>query len=195
MRYVHEKIPCRAAVPVVLFLLVQLTIWSTAGFCDSNTIGAPGLGDPLFPGAGNGGIDVQNYILDISWDDKTGVIEATALLTIKATQELTAFNLDFHELAIVSLTVNDQPAQFSRADNELTIVLPQLVHNGETFKVSVTYTGKPEPIPGSVTSGWNTTPSGVHTLSEPIAAKNWFPNNNHPSDKATYTFHITVPKP
>jgi len=29
-------------------------------------------------------------------------------------------------------------------------------------------------------------------ISEPISAKNWFPNNNHPSDKATYSFHISV---
>ncbi len=42
---------------------------------DGATIGAPG-------------IDVQNYLLDITWDDETGAIDATATLNIEATQEL-----------------------------------------------------------------------------------------------------------
>lgn len=177
----------------ILFLLLTGAV--TAGLCNSNTIGAPGLGDPLFPGAGNGGIDVQSYVLDISWDDTTGVIEATALLTIKATQDLTAFNLDFHKLDIVSLTVDGQPAQYTRTGDELTIVLPQLIHKADTFKVAISYAGKPVPIPGSVTMGWETIETGAHALGEPISSMNWFPSNNHPSDKATYTFHVTVPKP
>ncbi|NOX99984.1 MAG: M1 family metallopeptidase, partial [Verrucomicrobia bacterium] len=35
---------------------------------------------------------------------------------------------------------------------------------------------------------------GIRALGEPIASKNWFPCNNHPRDKATYDFHITVPE-
>ena len=32
-------------------------------------------------------------------------------------------------------------------------------------------------------------------LSEPDGAQSWYPVNDHPSDKATYTFRITVPDP
>jgi aminopeptidase N len=39
------------------------------------------------------------------------------------------------------------------------------------------------------------TENGAYVLGEPNVAKNWFPSNNHPTDKASYTFRVTVPKP
>ncbi|MEA3292161.1 MAG: M1 family metallopeptidase [Pseudomonadota bacterium] len=156
-------------------------------FASPGTIGAPGLGDMIFPLEGSGGIDVQNYTLDIAWDDRSGAIDATASLAIEATQDLTAFNLDFHGLEIDGVDVDGKSARFSRVGDELTVILPDGVKSGEQFETAITYRGLPEPIPGSVTFGWE--------ASEPVAAKNWFPNNNHPTDKAAYTFRITVPKP
>ncbi len=40
--------------------------------------------------------------------------------------------------------------------------------------------------------GWIRTTDGSFVVNEPIGATTWFPNNNHPADKATYDFHITV---
>ncbi|MEZ4660104.1 MAG: hypothetical protein R2911_21310 [Caldilineaceae bacterium] len=183
-------------------LLVLLTMLLTLNACtmlqpmadDSavpaapSTIGAPGLDDPLFPLEGNGGIDVQHYLLEIDWDDATGAIDAVATLTIEATQDLSAFNLDFYGLEISAITVNSEPANFTRDAAELTITLPTLMAIGDTFEVTVAYSGIPEPIPDSVTSGWTVTDNGAYVLGEPNVAKNWFPSNNHPTDKASYTF-------
>ncbi|HKA04592.1 MAG TPA: M1 family metallopeptidase, partial [Acidimicrobiales bacterium] len=41
--------------------------------------------------------------------------------------------------------------------------------------------------------GWIRTPAGSYAINEPDGARTWFPANDHPSDKATFTFHITVP--
>ena len=35
------------------------------------SVGAPGVGDPFFPLAGNGGIDVQDYGLKLAYDPAT----------------------------------------------------------------------------------------------------------------------------
>ena len=35
--------------------------------------------------------------------------------------------------------------------------------------------------------------AGAFVVNEPMGAMGWFPNNNHPRDKATYDFHLTVP--
>jgi aminopeptidase N len=43
--------------------------------------------------------------------------------------------------------------------------------------------------------GWQDQGGYVFTLDEPSGADTWFPSNDHPSDKATYEFRITVPKP
>jgi hypothetical protein len=51
-----------AALPSVLVLLGLASLASAAPF----TPGSPGVGDPFFPLAGNGGYDVSNYNLALS---------------------------------------------------------------------------------------------------------------------------------
>ena len=37
--------------------------------------GAPGIGDSLYPGFGNGGYDVQHYTLDLTVDPASGSLD------------------------------------------------------------------------------------------------------------------------
>ena len=42
--------------------------------------------------------------------------------------------------------------------------------------------------------GWFTGPEGEqYVVAEPDAAHSWFPSNDHPLDKATFTISITTP--
>ena len=43
--------------------------------------------------------------------------------------------------------------------------------------------------------GWTRYDAGIFVASEPVGAAEWFPVNDHPLDKATYTIRVTVPKP
>ena len=162
----------------------------------TGTVGAPSIGDSIFTSEGNGGIDVTNYDLDIDWDNKTEHIKGVATLNIKTTQKLSAFSLDFHGLKVTSITVDTVEAKFSREKDKLLIVLPKLLERDTSFILTVHYEGKPSEVSEeeSVSAGWNTVEEGARALSEPNSAKNWFPCNNHPRDKAIYTFHITVPE-
>ena len=65
--------------------------------------GAPGIGDPYFPLAGNGGYDVRHYGLDITYTPATDVLAGIATISARATQDLSAFNLDFDGLTLRSL--------------------------------------------------------------------------------------------
>ena len=61
------------------------------------------------------------------------------------------------------------------------------------------YRGRPRTVVGSPIAfgepyGFLHTPDGQFVAAEPDAASTWFPCNDHPSDKATYTFRITVKK-
>src|SRR3954468_13215818 len=67
--------------------------------------GAPGVGDPFFPLAGNGGIDVQDYNLRLAYDPATDRLEGTATLRIVATQNLSRFDLDLRKFTLGSVTV------------------------------------------------------------------------------------------
>src|SRR5450432_540089 len=87
---------------------------STAVFAQVPQPGAPGIGDPLYPGFGNGGYDVQHYTLDLTVDPTSGSISGDTTLSAKATQALSSFNLDLIGFQIASIRVNDADATFAR---------------------------------------------------------------------------------
>ncbi|HEX9923808.1 MAG TPA: M1 family aminopeptidase [Anaerolineae bacterium] len=160
--------------------------------------GAPGLGDPYYAELGNGGYDALHYTLDLSVDVAANVISGTAMIEAQATQTLSAFNLDFADLAISRVLINDEPAAYSRQVRELTLVPVEPLPEGETFTVTVAYSGTPEPVRSAAVFlqlGWNHTEEGIYVASEPDGAASWYPVNDHPLDKATYTFRVTVPEP
>ncbi len=58
--------------------------------------GAPGVGDSLYPGFGNGGYDAQHYTLDLNVTDvDTSTLNGITTIEAEATQDLSSFNLDF----------------------------------------------------------------------------------------------------
>ncbi len=161
--------------------------------------GTPGLDDPLYPQLGNGGYDVQHYTIKLTVDVDTNTISGTTTIAATALDDLAAFNLDLIDLTIVDLTLNQEAASYTRAGQELTITPTLSLEMGTPFTVAVTYRGNPQPVvdPGVPFEGvgWLTYPEvGSYVLSEPSGAMNWYPNNNHPTDKATYSFYITVPE-
>ena len=81
----------------------------------AGTPGAPGVGDPYYPLDGNGGYDVQDYRLDIAYEPVTDVLTGTTTIRARATQDLSAFNLDLHGLEVREVTVDDAPATATRA--------------------------------------------------------------------------------
>jgi aminopeptidase N len=154
------------------------------------------LGDIYYPELGNAGIDVTHVDLALAWQPTDGVLTGTATLDITAVEPLASFHLDFTGFSIDTLHVNGQTARFSRALDDLEIVPESVIAPG-AFQVTVRYSGKPEQGKDTVGRplGWLRTNGGAYTLAEPDGAHYWFPSNDHPSDKATYDFHIDVPTP
>ena len=156
------------------------------------------LGDPLFPQLGNSGYDVTHYSLDLVADLAADTISGTAVLQAQALLDLAEFNLDFEGFTIRALTVNDAPAQYRRAGRELSIMPPSPLRAGQHFTVAVVYQGVPEPTDDNGAPflvGWRHYAGGVYVASQPSGAATWYPVNDHPCDKATYTLRITVPEP
>jgi aminopeptidase N len=164
----------------------------------SESPGAPDLGDPYFGGIGNGGYDVDHYLLDLLIDPEENLLEGVASIEATATQDLSSFNLDLAGLTVTDVTVDGANASFSHRDEELSITPPSVVPSGEGFVVAVTYAGRPETVyleSAGIEMGWFRNAVGTYVAAEPISAHWWFPSNDHPSDKATFTFRITAPNP
>ena len=188
------------------------------------TAGAPGAGDAYFPYAGNGGYDVQHYDLDVTYAPPApapapleGQLDGTATIDLVATQDLDRFNLDLRDMEVTSLTVNGKPAsaidppapgaevegaaywQVQDDDEriwELTVQPRPKVKAGDSVQVVVEYGGtttRPLDIEEAL-YGWVTTRDGAMVVSEPEGSMTWYPVSDHQTDKASYSFAITVPE-
>ncbi|NRQ35586.1 M1 family metallopeptidase [Nonomuraea sp. NN258] len=162
------------------------------------TPGAPGVGDPLFPDLGNGGYDVRHY--DLAFDYTPGTHDFTAKVTIlaTATQDLSAFNLDTDGHVIDAVTVNGAPATWAlapgRTGQELTVTPARTLRNHVPFTVEIAYHGNGKAQRLGLT-GWNFGADGGFAAAvQASRADTFMPVNDHPSDKATWTFRITAPE-
>src|SRR4051812_14207070 len=176
-----------------VFLSLALSSTAHAAY----TPGARSLGDRLLPNLGNGGYDVEHYDLTIAYDPATNVMNSSADLRQKATQDLSEFTLDFRGLTVTSVKIDGVAATFTRdLDKDKLIITPAAgIDSGRTFHPVIAYNGVPVQIqdPDGSSEGWLRTSDGAFVVNEPMGAMSWFPDNNHPLDKATYDFHITVP--
>lgn len=155
-------------------------------------VGAPGLGDPYYPLDGNGGYDVGHYEVTIDYDPPSHQLTGSTRIDATATQPLRMFNLDFNGPDVRTVSVNNLPAAFDRnGEHELTVtpLLPLLP--GLPFTVTVDYAG---PAANTADGGWTYAPSGgAFVAGEPHGATTWYPLNDTPLDKATFTLHASVP--
>jgi aminopeptidase N len=159
--------------------------------------GQASVGDSRVPGIGNGGYDAQHYDASLTVG-KDGSLDARSVMTAVATQELDSLNLDFVGFEVEQVLVNGEQARFRREEAELVVEPGAPLKTGEEFSVEVKYEGQPTPFKSAhapVPLGWNSFEGGSFVVSEPDGTRGWLPVNDHPTDKATYSFHINVPKP
>ncbi len=157
--------------------------------------GSPGIGDPYFPLDGNGGYDVQHYDLDLRYTPATDLLEGTATVTARATQDLSGFDLDLQGLEVSAVTVDGQEVRWSRQGQELVVRAPHTLHHGSAFTVVVTYAGVPETLEDELgVSGFLHTDDGAVVAGQPHGAATWFPANDHPRDAASIDVTIDVPE-
>jgi aminopeptidase N len=157
--------------------------------------GARTAGDALFPQLGNGGYDAQHYDLVLGYTPLTHTLAGTATMTAKATARLREFSMDFEGFTISALKVDGVAAPFTREATKLVVTPATVLEDGATFTVAVTYSGTPPTItdPDGSDEGFLQTPDGAFVVGEPMGSQGWFPNNNHPTDKAALDSTMTVP--
>jgi aminopeptidase N len=159
--------------------------------------GSEGAGDEYYPADGNGGYDVGDYNVSVSYDPGSQQLDGDVTVTATASASLNQFDLDLVGLTVASVEVNDQAAKFTRTgDHELVITPATPIPEKATFRTRVRYQGKPTQVEAGQlgVNGWQITKSGgAFAAGEPHSASFWFPANDHPSDKAT--FHLTARVP
>ncbi|MEN8113053.1 MAG: M1 family metallopeptidase [Actinomycetota bacterium] len=178
---------------------IETSASTTTSRAPSTTVpfsaGSAGIGDVYYPTLGNGGYDVQHYDLDVTFGTD-GSVEIEVAITAMAEQNLDRFNLDFAGWEIEGLTIDGAAAEYVREDAEL-VVNQVHIASGTEFEIEIAYRGIPEPVQSRALPfplGWFSGPEGEQfVVAQPDGAHAWFPSNDHPLDKATFAFEITVP--
>lgn len=162
------------------------------------THGAAGIGDEYYPEAGNSGYDVENYAVTVRYDPRSGHFTGDTTVTARAEQDLSRFNLDLRGFTVSSVEVDGEPAEFKRVgDTELVITPSEPVREGDVLETRVRYEGEPVPADRGQLGGngwYHTSSGGAFVLGEPESASYWFPVNEHPRDKASFTLTASVPE-
>ena len=165
----------------------------------------------------------MHYRIELDYRPEANRFASGTETTIRAraTQSLSEFSLDFQDLHVRRVEVNGREADFEQveatpdlSDNpDVTqpmklVVTPDSTSRpaeGEDFAVEVEYSGIPEHItdPDTSIEGWiracfplapPQTCDGAFVVNEPIGAQSWFPNNNYPTDKASFDTLVRVPE-
>lgn len=163
-----------------------------AGTATAAQPGAPGIGDPYYPNAGNGGYDVSHYDIRLNYQPANDNLSGTTTILAKTTQDLSRFNLDFL-LKVSSVRVNNKVAAFSQNGGELVVDPRGTLRKGSDVTVVVTYSDVPSSHAVDGYTSWKRTPDGALAIDQPDIAPWWFPSNNHPTDKAKFDVSVAVP--
>lgn len=162
------------------------------------TAGSQTAGDPYVGTYGNGGYDVEHYDVAIGWNPTSGTLAGTTTISASATQNLSGFNLDLVGLDVERVLVDGSEASFEHLGSEIVVSPGSPIPVGADFEIVVEYGGSPKevnevdvgvPIP----SGWHTRDDYAYVAGEPLSAATFHPVNDHPSDKASFTYRITAP--
>lgn len=145
---------------------------------------------------GNGGYDVKEYDLQLTWDPNLRFLSGSATIYGTSYINLLSLNLDLSGMKVLSVSMNDDNLQFSVEKNELIVDFPSVLIENTDFSITVNYEGTPGLITDSlfpVEGGWFNSARGVLVAGEPSSSQAWHPVNDHPTDRAHFNISMTLP--
>ena len=113
----------------------------------------------------------------------------------RATQSLSRFNLDFGGDSVGSVSVDGRSAAFRQDGEELIVTPRKAIDEREKFIVRVSHFVATPTAAGDEpeSSAFFTHATGSATAPQPYFAHLIYPANDHPRDKATFSFSFDVP--
>jgi len=139
------------------------------------------------------GVDVVDYMLELDLRGMAdSVLDARARLRVHAERALREIPLDLVGLDVREVRLRGVPAAWAYDGAVLRVRPVTPIAAGDTVEVDVRYGGTPREGLFFVADD-----AGAMTAfadNWPNRARWWFPSNDHPSDKATVRFAVTVPE-
>ncbi len=152
------------------------------------------VGDPRFPRLGSADLDVVSYDVALAYAPDDRLLRGTVTMTVDLVVATDRIALDAVGPIVSGATVDAAAADYRQDDGELLVDLGGVRSAADRVVVAVEFaTTVVDQAFGPDVAGLFPTPGGLWSVNEPDGVSTWMPVNDHPTDKATWTFAVTVP--
>ncbi|MBA1836350.1 M1 family peptidase [Corynebacterium sp. zg912] len=142
----------------------------------------------------NLGFHVTHYDLNFDYKVAPNRLDAVATLTLTTWRELNHLTLDLTS----GLTVRNVEAssgfgvkRYRQSGGKLRITFDQFIPVDTELQLAIRYAGTPRPRRTAWGMlGWEELGNGALTANQPDGAPSWFPCDDTPDEKATYSFNV-----
>ena len=151
--------------------------------------------DAYLPGHGDRSWSATHYALALDYDLVGNQLRGEAVIDAVAEEDLSRVVLDLAGLDVAKVSVGGKaPAKYATRSNRLVVTLKAPLHAGSEFRLVVKYAGTPAPLIDRHhgDAGWEELDDGVIVAGQPHGAPTWFPCNDRPDDKASYSIAVTT---
>ena len=142
----------------------------------------------------NLGFHVTHYNLDFDYKVAPNRLEATATLTLNTWRELNHLTLDLTQgLSVRRVEASNGfgVKRYRHHGGKLRITFDQFIPVDTELQLTIRYAGSPRPRRTAWGMlGWEELDNGALTANQPNGAPSWFPCDDTPDEKATYTFNV-----
>lgn len=152
--------------------------------------------DPYLPDHGDPSWGAEHYDLDLGYDLARNHLRGQAVISAVAIEPLSRIVVDLSTLKPTKVLLNGkQPARYAVRGHRLVITPKQELKAGAGFELKITYAGNPKPLIDKHhdDAGWEELTDGVIVAGQPHGAPTWFPCNDRPDDKASYSITVSAP--
>lgn len=150
--------------------------------------------DPYVPGHGDAAYDVDHYDLDLLYRPSSNRLDGEVTLHCRAVAPIIALDIDLHHLKVAKLSGSNL-ARWAQRGSSVKVTLKTPAKIGDEFTITIKYSGNPGTIASAELgdAGWEELADGAIVAAQPHGAPAWFPCNDRPDTKGTYTFSVTAP--
>ena len=150
-------------------------------------------GDTYIPGHGDRSYDVTRYALGLGYKVDGNRLDGVAVLSCVARADTSAVVVDLAGLRVSRVLLDGKPVRYMHRGSRLKVTARLEVD--QEFELRVKYAGTPGTLDARHLdeAGWEELTDGVIVAAQPHGAPTWFPCNDRPDNKATYSVTLSAP--
>lgn len=153
--------------------------------------------DSYTPESGSSDFSVGHYDVKLRYRMTTGRLSATAAMDVTVLRAVRQIAFDLCGLTVSKVLIDGKTHKhFKQTSTKLILKFDSELRAGTKLECEVHYAGFPRPRSsrwGAV--GWEDLEDGVVVAGQPTGAPTWFPCNDHPKYKSTFTISVTTERP